>query len=45
MKFENIVLYVPDNFSFDRDLIIDAKASSYGKEYIYIYALNGGKNA
>ncbi|MEO1783555.1 hypothetical protein V4762_00600 [Thermodesulfobium sp. 4217-1] len=45
MQFDDVVLYVPDNFSYDKDLIIDAKSSSYGKEYIYIYALDGGKNA
>lgn len=43
--FDDVVVYVPKNFFYDKDLVIDAKTSSYGKEYIFIYALDGGKNA
>jgi hypothetical protein len=44
MYLNGVVVYIPTNFSYDKDLIIDAKSSSYGKEYIFIYALDGGKN-
>ena len=44
MYLNGVVVYVPTNFSYDKDLVIDAKTSSYGKEYIFIYALDGGKN-
>ncbi|AEE15427.1 hypothetical protein Thena_1821 [Thermodesulfobium narugense DSM 14796] len=45
MYFNDIVVYIPKNFSYDKDLVVDAKRSSYGKEYIFIYALDGGKDA